>query len=398
MPSTPRSKHAKKHTDQATAQRRRGRPSRGPDPEAKTHAVAFRTSEKLHTLLKSSAEAAGWSIAEEVSQRLAKTFVDSDLLHFLTMGRGTARTDLIRLIISAISLLESGVAGQYSAAIDLRDWSTHKEHAEIIFSVLEAILHMTLIDGIDIVRGRESYASELESIAEARKKIKDDPVMAAGSVAEFIARTVLLQSGYRCTLPIPIADQDESESERQALDRARALIDKMKARPNDPSEFLSARVRDIMRRVEQKQADRREADFGPEIAPLLESAHRFVNFVEGGDSIAENSSAASDDVIRAEARKLAETLLKLLGEKAQGATDLVWFDLDPKAAARVATDAMRSSRMPVPEFVELMRAAADHTVLLAYADEEWRSNLIHALDKAIATTVTPSKGSASRRR
>jgi hypothetical protein len=86
----------------------------------------------------------------------------------------------------------------------------------------------------------------------------------------------------------------------------------MKARPNDPAEFLSARVRDIMRRVEKKQADRREADFGSEIAPLLEAAHTFINFAEGGDYIAENSAAASDDVIRAEARKLAESLLKLL--------------------------------------------------------------------------------------
>jgi hypothetical protein len=284
MPSTPRSKQAKKHTEQAAPQRRRGRPSRGPDPEAKTHAVAFRTSEKLHALLKTSAESAGWSIAEEVSQRLARTFLDADQMHFLAWGKGNARTDLVRLIISAISLLESGVAGGYSAALDLKDWSTHKDRAEIIFSVIESILHMVMIDGIDIVRGRERYAAELEAIAEARKKIKDDPVMAAGSVAEFIARTVLLHAGYRCTLPIPIAEQDDAvESERQALDRARALIDRMKARPN-VSEFLSARVRDIMRRVEQKQAHRREADFGPEIAPLLEAAHSFLNFVEGGDS------------------------------------------------------------------------------------------------------------------
>jgi hypothetical protein len=58
--------------------------------------------------------------------------------------------------------------------------------------------------------------------------------------------------------------------------------------------------------------ERREADFGSEIAPMLEAAHKFINFAEGGDYITENSSAASDDVIRAEARKLAETVLKLL--------------------------------------------------------------------------------------
>jgi hypothetical protein len=289
----------------------RGRPTSGPEKELKTRAVSFRTSERLHDLLKAGAAASGWSVAEEISQRLGRTFTDDQLMHFLTWGKGNARTDLVRLIISAMNLLESGLASSYSAALDLKEWSADKEHAKNVFAVLEAILHMVMIDGIDVVRGRESYAAESDAIAEARMKIKDDPVMASGSVPEFIARNVLLQAGYRCTLPIPITE-DESESERQALDRARALIDKMKARPNDPAEFLSARVRDIMRRVEKKQADRREADFGSEIAPLLEAAHTFINFAEGGDYIAENSAAASDDVIRAEARKLAESLLKLL--------------------------------------------------------------------------------------
>jgi hypothetical protein len=89
----------------------------------------------------------------------------------------------------------------------------------------------------------------------------------------------------------------------------------MKARPNDPSQFLGARVRDIMWRIEKKQADRHRSDMGSEV---LDAAHAFLNFAEGGDYIAENGHAASDDVIRAEARKPADSLA-ILDRDGQGA-------------------------------------------------------------------------------
>jgi hypothetical protein len=80
---------------------------------------------------------------------------------------------------------------------------------------------MTLLDGFEPIRGRDDYATELQAISEARAKLKDGPPTATGSLPEFMGRFVLLQAGYRCMLPVAIEEQDESE--RQARSTAQSL-------------------------------------------------------------------------------------------------------------------------------------------------------------------------------
>ena len=292
--------------------RKSGRPSRGPGQEPKTRAVSFRTSEELHDLLKEHAAASGWSTAEEISQRLARTFRDNDLLNFLAWGKGHARADLVRLVMEGISTIEgTEIAHGNAPILDVKDWSADAERSAHLFGTLEALLHMVLIDGISIIRGREETAKEFLAIHGAAQALKDDPASAPESSQENLARLVLLTAGYRCKLPIVVTEQHESEW--QALERAKAEIEKMRVRP---SQLSSRRVMAIMRRVEQKQAEGRAEDFAPEVAPLLEAAHGFISFTERGDYLTVASSPEQGiEVIRNEARKLAETILRLLDDK-----------------------------------------------------------------------------------
>lgn len=227
-----------------------GRPQSRPKEGPKSYKIAFRTWEPIYMRLQESAWAASRSLSDEVGYRLVQTLNDESLLNSVAWRDRGATQDLIRLILSAISMVEMHLADAATAAVklDLKHWNEDPKRARELFETLLALQYTILIDGIRPLEGEDDYARELRAITDEVGKVDD--VTLIGSRAEFTARFVLLNAGYKS---IPLVIDGNEAAAKAKYDRLIKEYDHLiwliRTRPKYGMDFLELKAKKVLEQI-----------------------------------------------------------------------------------------------------------------------------------------------------
>jgi hypothetical protein len=152
-----------------------------PSDDKKSKSLTFRLWPYLHDRLQESADDEGWSVSQEIADRLNRSYLNQDSeFQSLVHGERSKTPMLARLFIGAITATESSMGDPP------KQWSEDQETAQEVFSVLVHVLATILLRGVRRATPDDAKLAWAETIKpkQTMSEIKARGVlMAAGLIA-----------------------------------------------------------------------------------------------------------------------------------------------------------------------------------------------------------------------
>jgi hypothetical protein len=221
-----------------------GRPPNDSEKGMKGYTVAFRTWEPMYEALRKSAEAAKWSMSAEIEHRIKSSFqYEDDLRHVLAYGTDSGTPALLRLILSAIAVVETQLSGN-PPTFEIKQWNKNPETISIdLFNVLLPLMYWVLVEGLAALKGHaayEEYAKEMLAMMQTVEKGREvfDQDHQREIRGRITAWSVLTAAGF-----IPRGAAADSERRDNAVTKFKTgtrLADYVRAYPEN--EFFPSRL------------------------------------------------------------------------------------------------------------------------------------------------------------